>query len=328
MKKVAIIVGGSGFIGGYLIRDLLLKSEFDLIYNFDLREKNFSDCRIKYFNVDVRKPIQVEIETGELDYAWIFNLAALCREPGYEAKEYFDTNVGGANNVTLFARQHGIRNIFFTSTMSSFGRMEKPTCEGDFQYPETPYGVSKLVAEKIHEIWLAESSNRRLIICRPAVIFGPGDDQNVPRLIRTIRMGFMLFPGNPRIVKAYGYVRGLVESIQFTRGRNQENFIVYHYAEDKCQTLEGMVKTISKFMNKNPLLLNVPISVLIVLSSLIQFLVSIFGKKSSVHPTRIRKLAFPTNLQPKYLIATGFLFKYPLEQALADWKNSRPEEWL
>ncbi len=193
-RKIAVVTGGSGFIGGFLIRDFLRQSQFDFIYNLDLHEKIFEDTRVIFCRTDVRQPIECQLNEFDKSESWIFNLAALCREPGSEPHAYFDTNVGGAESVTEFAEKNGFRNIFFTSTMSSYGRMEKPTSEATRQYPETPYGISKAIAEKIHQIWLVKEKDRRLIICRPSVIFGPGDIENVPRLIRSYKKKMFCFP--------------------------------------------------------------------------------------------------------------------------------------
>ena len=327
MKKIAIVIGGSGFIGGFLIRDLLANKIFDEIYNFDLIQKNFNDSRVIFKEVDVRKEITENVGFFDSSSSWIYNLAALCREPGSESKEYFDTNVNGAENVVEYAISKGFKNILFTSTMSSFGRMEYPTTEKEKQYPETPYGISKLVAEKIHQIWFAKSISHRLIICRPSVIFGPGDNQNIPRLIGLIKKGIMIFPGDPKIIKSYGYVYGLIESFAFTIGMVNAKELIYHYAEEDCLSLEEMVNHISKFIDKKPILLKVPTEPLALVAASIQFFGSIVGFKSPIHPVRIRKLAFPTNLKPQFLIDSGFRFNFPFDRALEDWKSKAPNDW-
>jgi len=325
-SRFCVVTGGSGYIGGFLIRSLLAQGRFDRIYNFDLRQRDFADARVEFRKVDVRVPIAETLPEFDPAGSWIFNLAALCREPGSEPREYFDTNVGGAETITAWAEAQGFRNLFFTSTMSSYGRMDAPTPETARQYPETPYGISKAIAEKIHRVWLERGADRRLVICRPSVIFGPGDVENVPRMIRAVKKGYFVFPGSPDIIKGYGYVYGLIESMDFVMAK-PERFLVYNYAERDCLPLGGMIKTIQEFVGRKPLTLRVPILPLLVASYAIQFLSRLTGRKSPIHPVRIRKVAFPTNLKPQYLIDNGFAFKYPLEKALAHWKAIAPHEF-
>ncbi len=324
--KICVITGGSGYIGGFLIRALLERGRFDRIYNFDLREKAFDDARVECRRVDVRRPIVESIPEFDREGSWIFNLAALCREPGSEPREYFDTNVGGAETVTVWAEALGFRNLYFTSTMSSYGRMDAPTPETARQYPETPYGISKAIAEKIHSAWMERGADRRLIICRPSVIFGPGDVENVPRMIRAIKKGYFVFPGSPDIVKGYGYVYGLIESVEFAIARN-ERLIVYNYAERDCLPLRGMVKAIQESLGNKPVTFRVPMPALIAVAYCAQAASRLTGRKSPIHPVRIRKVAFPTNLKPQYLIENGFTFNFPLEKALAHWKGKAPNDF-
>lgn len=321
--KIAIVIGGSGYIGRFLIRDLLASAAFDRIYNLDIVARDFGDARVEFRKTDVRHPIPGGLAEFDADHSWIFNLAALCREPGSEPAEYFETNVGGAENVCAFAERLGFRNIYFTSTMSSYGRMEQPTPEITIQRPETPYGISKAVAEKTHLIWLGRDPGRRLIICRPSVIFGPEDKENVPRMIKAIAKGYFLFPGSPDIVKGYGYVFGLVESMRFVREK-RERFIVYNYAERECLSLRGMAETIQVFLGKRALVLRFPLPLLLAAAYGLQIGFKLLGKTNPIHPVRVKKVGFPTNLKPAYLIENGFTFNYPLAEALKHWKGRDP----
>jgi GlcNAc-P-P-Und epimerase len=328
MIRTAIVTGGSGFIGRFLIRDLINSSEFALVINMDIRKPAKLEPGETFVQADLRGPVVPPVETIDPEGSWIFNLAAACREPGFENHEYFDINVRGAENTINMAESLGIRNIFFTSTMSSYGRMQLPTPETAMQYPETAYGVSKAIAERIHQVWLERNPDRRLVICRPGVIFGPGDKENIPRMISAVRKGYFLFPGDPNIVKGYGYVYGLVESIHFVRARG-ERLSIYNYAEKDCLTLEGMVKTIGDAFGEKGRIVKVPMWLLVMAAYLLQFSGKILGRKFAIHPVRVRKVAFPTNLRPQYLINAGFSFKYGLPEALRHWKNEAPSDfWL
>ena len=326
MSRVCVITGGSGYIGRFFIRRFLAAGTFDVIYNYDIRPPTFEDPRVVYRDIDVRAPMQDAPPDVDPAASWVFNLAALCREPGSTPREYFETNVGGAENVCAFAEERGFRNLYFTSTMSSYGRMQEPTPESALQCPETPYGISKAIAEKIHLRWLDRGAGRRLVITRPAVIFGPEDRENVPRMIRALRRGYFVFSGDPKIVKAYGYIHGLVDSVDFVLAR-PERCIVYNYAERNCVPLREMAGTIQDFLGKRAVVLRVPAGLLLAVSHAVQFFAGKLGASNPIHPVRVRKVAYPTNLQPRYLLDHGFEFKYPLEKALAHWKATAPHEW-
>lgn len=188
-----IIFGGSGFIGTHLIHLLKETHPEDKIYDLDIVmpgeegvvpgivEKNEG---VIYERVDVRKPITFEIETTENDV--VFNLAAVHRTPGHKDIEYFETNIRGAENVTEWCEKHGIKKILFTSSIAPYGAAEELKKETTLPTPNTPYGISKLVAEKIHFGW-AGKNDAQLIIVRPGIVYGKGEHGNMTRLYAGIR---------------------------------------------------------------------------------------------------------------------------------------------
>ena len=277
--------------------------------------------------IDVRKPIEIE-DLGNIDKesSWIFNLAAIHREPGHAYFEYFDTNIPGANNTCDFARKTGIRNVYFTSSIAPYGRSKEERTENSNLYPETAYGISKAIAEKIHETWLAEHTERRLIICRPSVIFGPKDPGNVYRMIKSLKKGTFILPNGGKVIKGYGYIFGLVESALFTMGQNQRQ-IIYNYAENPLVPLNEMTHIVKEELNIKKPVLKLPTTLLVSISGILQLVYAMVGKKSDIHPVRVRKAGFPTNIKAQYLIDHKFNFKYDFKNALKHWKEYEPNDF-
>lgn len=91
MKKT-IIFGGAGYIGSKLATYFIENNRFDKIIIADIEplkdEFLESSDKIEYHICDVRNDIPTQIGEG---VEWIFNFAAIHREPGHEHWEYFDT---------------------------------------------------------------------------------------------------------------------------------------------------------------------------------------------------------------------------------------------
>ena len=97
-----LILGGSGYVGYNWAKRLTERKRFDRIMLADVRPPSGPmPANCEFVQCDVRQPLQC----GDLKPEWIFNFAAVHREPGHEREEYFDTNLAGAKNVCAFAEQ-------------------------------------------------------------------------------------------------------------------------------------------------------------------------------------------------------------------------------
>src|ERR1035437_3345913 len=116
-----LLIGGSGFIGQHLSARLRGMHPTARILLADIRTPTPSanTLGIEFVLCDVRKNIEAQI--GRSTYDCIYNLAAIHREPGHEAKEYFDTNIAGANNVCEYATLVDCGRIVFTSSIAVYG---------------------------------------------------------------------------------------------------------------------------------------------------------------------------------------------------------------
>ncbi len=70
--------------------------------------------------------------------------------------------------------------------------------------------ASKLQAEEILRAWQADKPGRRLRIVRPGVVFGPGDQGNMRRLIHGLSRGRFAYIGRQDTVKSCIYIKDMV----------------------------------------------------------------------------------------------------------------------
>ena len=171
------------------------------------------------------------------------------------------------------------------------------------------------MAEEIHQQRLYEDSGRRLVIVRPSVIFGPKDLGNIYRMIKALKKGTFILPNDGNIVKAYSYIYGLIDSILFVMGRSKEKFIIYNYAENPLVSLKKLVQIIKKELIYLKPTFKIPVCILTIISFFIQRL-RLFGIKSDIHPVRVKKTSFPTNIKLQYLIESNFQLNLGFTNAL------------
>jgi GlcNAc-P-P-Und epimerase len=320
--KHCIIFGGSGYIGRNLAMRLRAtgRSQRTLLVDLHPPPSEFSLEGIEFVRHDIRESIKPEALGIKEPIDWIFNLAAVHREPGHVASEYFRTNLPSARHVSKFAHDIGCKNLLFTSSIAVYGPTSMATDEESSLEPVSPYGISKLCGELIFENWHALDTSRRLIVVRPGVIYGPGDPGNIGRLIKAVSRGRFAFPGRRDIRKSYGYIEGLLDSIEFTMDRNEKQ-ITYNYVEKETLPLCDAVRHIAEMLDRPPPKFSVPIGVLASAARAIQIAT---GGNSPIHPDRVRKAATQTWIVPQVLINHGFKFRFDFRSSLEHWCTVEP----
>lgn len=312
-----VIFGGSGFIGSHLVR-YLRKIGAKKITVADISDDSqFRYPDVVYRKCDVREKIPADLAHGP---AVVVNLAAVHHTPGHEDHEYFDTNVNGAKNVCKLARENDISTIVFTSSIAPYGASEELKYENTLPTPNTPYGISKLIAEYIHIAWQKEDPSRKLIIVRPGVVFGKGEKGNFTRLYQSIKKKIFFYPGRKDTKKAAIYVRDLIRIMTEMVEKESAGIHIYNMCYPVPPTIKEIVDTMCDLTGlKRPKFRISPFLLKTVASALNSYS-SLTGKNLlGIHPERIRKLMISTNISGEKLSANGYKLLYSLEDAISDW---------
>lgn len=338
-SKVCVLFGGTGFIGTHFARHLLKTSEVEQIFLADIRppesgawpEAVREMCRggkVRYVPVNVNSPIRQADLPDHADL--IVNLAAVHREPGHEAEEYFATNLPGAEQVCAWAEQVRCNRIIFTSSISPYGPTEEEKSEQSLPIPLTPYGASKLAAEKIHLAWQRGGADRRLLIVRPGVVFGAGEGGNLTRMIRAVLGRYFFYMGNRQTRKAGGYVKELCYALTWVMERQEvqgHGVELFNFTMDPAPTVEEYVQTICRVAGVRRSIPSIPYPFLLGSSYVIETLNRSLRLQHPISPVRIRKLVRSNNIVPRFLRTAGYHYQFTLEQAFTDWLRERPEDW-
>lgn len=177
-----LVTGGAGFIGSHVV-DAFLAAGHDVAIIDNLwahgggRRANI-DPRAKFHHNDIRDEVVDEI-IGQFrpeiisHHAAQHSVAHSTKDPGYDAA----VNVSGLLNVLQSAARHGTRKVLFASSAATYGTPRYlPMDEAHPQLPESPYGITKMVAE--HYLRYYASVGVRYTALRYGNVYGPRQDPN------------------------------------------------------------------------------------------------------------------------------------------------------
>src|SRR6266702_1016587 len=155
---VILVTGGCGYIGSRLIRDLASSKRFAgstirVIDNM-LRERYVAimdlppQGHFEFLEGDIRN--DEDLKKAFKDVETVVDLAGITNAPlSFERKELtFDVNVGGGRKVVEHAVNAGVEKFVYSSTASVYGPTTGLVGEQYLCKPISPYGESKLQAEK------------------------------------------------------------------------------------------------------------------------------------------------------------------------------------
>jgi nucleoside-diphosphate-sugar epimerase len=149
--KLALITGGAGFIGSNIVRRLLARGVQPVVLD-DLSSGYQENLlpEVKFIKGDVRDREIVEKAIDGCNV--VLHLAASVGNKRSIDDPLTDASINliGTLNVLEAARKHGIKRIVFSSSAGIFGELKTlPIAEDHPQDPDSPYGASKLAAEKM-----------------------------------------------------------------------------------------------------------------------------------------------------------------------------------
>jgi UDP-glucuronate 4-epimerase len=184
------ITGGMGCLGAWVIRNLVQQgvpvTVFDLStdrHRLDLIMTAEEIGRATYLQDDLTNTANISSAVAESGATHIIHLAALqvpfCRvNPALGAA----VNVVGTVNMFEAARQAGIKQLVYASSVAVYGKKEEYDTEllphDAPLHPHTHYGVYKQANEGTARIYWQDDGIASIGV-RPYTIYGPGRDQGM-----------------------------------------------------------------------------------------------------------------------------------------------------
>ncbi len=183
----ALVTGGGGFLGSALVRRL--RERGDRVHSFSRRRyAELDSLGVVQYQGDLADPIAVSRAAAGCDT--VFHVAAKAGVGG-RYRDYHRANVLGTANVLTACRHHGIARLVYTSSPSVvFAGGDMAGVNEAVPYPpyyDSAYPQTKAIAERM--VLRANGTALATVSLRPHLIWGPGDNHLVPRILARARAG-------------------------------------------------------------------------------------------------------------------------------------------
>jgi nucleoside-diphosphate-sugar epimerase len=183
----ALVTGGGGFLGGAIVRSL--RQRGDHIRSFSRGSyPELAALGVEQVPGDLADLHAVRRAVQGCDV--VFHVAARAGVAGRYAG-YHTTNVLGTQHVLTACREAGVHRLVYTSSPSVvFDGRDMEGVDESVPYPshyEAHYPRTKAEAERA--VLAANNPELATVALRPHLIWGPGDNHLVPRILERGRAG-------------------------------------------------------------------------------------------------------------------------------------------
>ncbi|MEE9252489.1 MAG: SDR family oxidoreductase [Thermodesulfobacteriota bacterium] len=180
----AFVTGGTGFIGGHIIKNLLSSgASVRALVRDSGKRRAVENLGAEPVLGDITNPDSLRGAFGGCEV--LFHLGGVARWWVPDRKEFYRVNVEGTRNVMEEALAQGIKRVVYTSSLATLQQpkgvisTEDSEHRGDF---ESHYARSKYLGER-EVMKLHRERGLPVVILNPGVVIGPGDYKTFGRMI-------------------------------------------------------------------------------------------------------------------------------------------------
>lgn len=258
--KSVLVTGGSGFLGSHLVRELVSKGSSVRITDIIPPYEQFStsvQAKIVFDQLDlISNEFQEYLYSHSFDY--VFHLAGSASVQMSVEKPFSDFESNLRGTLHLLETMRTMSNppkLVYLSSAAVYGNPNSiPILEDDITVPISPYGISKLAAERYLYVYV-NIHGLKAMSARPFSVYGPGQrKQVVYDILRKIST-------NPSILELYGsggeardfiFITDLIDALLMLAEKSAMSGEVYNVASGVSTEIAQIATELCNVMNVSP----------------------------------------------------------------------------
>ena len=279
-KLIAVVTGGTGFVGSHLV-DLLLTEGFKVkcITRKTSNLRWLKDKDIEIYDCGLFDKEKLKNVLKNADY--VYHVAGVVKS--IKPEGYFKGNVETTKNLLEVAEEvaPNLKRFVVISSQTATGPSKNGIAvdEESECNPITTYGKSKLEGEKLSKTFMDKIP---ITICRAPAVYGERDTE-ILIYFNTFNKGITTKIGFDQkkvsLIHAIDLVNGIYKSSISEKAKGETYFI----SSEKFYTWDEIGKVTSKVLNKKPISIKFPHFMVFTIAAISQFISFLSNKAATLN---------------------------------------------
>lgn len=231
------VTGGTGFLGGFLVRDLLARgASVRVLARPSARVARLHEAGVEVVPGDLHDADSLARAVTGAEV--VYHLAAKVGSARYQ--EYFEVNVAGTERLLAACAQQNVGQFVYASSLAVYGpvkpgqRIDESTPFDNRPELRDPYAQSKIKADQLVSAF-ARRTGLPVVIVREGIIFGPGRPLSLGMFAFRMGRTNIVF-GKPGHRFPLNYVENIVDAMQVA-AKSGSDLREYNVLDDDDLTL-------------------------------------------------------------------------------------------
>ena len=253
--KIAVVTGGTGFVGSHLV-DLLLKEGFTVrcIVRKTSNLRWLESKNVEIYDSGLFDKEKLRTVLKDIDY--LFHVAGVVRSKNKGG--FYKGNVETTKSLLEVTSEVApkIKRVIIVGSLTAAGPSlhGKPLTELDEPKPITTYGKSKLAEEEVAKKFMSVIP---ITICRAPAIYGERET-DIYSMFKGMNLGVMTLVGfnNKKLSLIHGrdFVNGLFLASQSEKAKGE----IYYISSEEIYDWNRVTDAMEQAMNKKVIRIRIP----------------------------------------------------------------------
>ena len=243
MTKKVLIIGGAGFLGSNLAKELTL-SKFKVFLLCKKKNKKILNFKkVKYFYCDIKNLSKLKkILIGNFEI--VINFSGNIDHQNKE--QTFNIHYTGTKNLLSVLKNKKVQLFIQAGSSLEYGKKNSPQKESEKSKPISMYGKAKYLASNL---LLKSKSNFKVIILRMYQVYGPRQkkDRLIPQVINYCINNKEFDCTNGKQIRDFLYVDDLTNLVLKIIKKKNISSGIYNVGAGKPKEVKEIINKLVKF---------------------------------------------------------------------------------